>query len=111
MVNAVELFVVSPKLAHSGVVSDKRIVPTALSALAASGKAQWKFVATGITDLDEIAGLAEEFGLAPVWVMPQGTTPVDVLNGQRILADAVLTRGWNLSTRLHILLWGDERGR
>jgi 7-carboxy-7-deazaguanine synthase len=109
--NAVELFVVSPKLGHSGVAFDKRIVPTALAALAASGRAQWKFVAIGVTDLDEIAGLAEDFGLAPVWVMPQGTTPAAILDGQRTLADAVLARGWNLTTRLHILLWGDERGR
>ena len=26
------------------------------------------------------------------------------------LADDVIKRGWNLTTRLHILLWGDKRG-
>lgn len=111
VVDTVELFVVSPKLAHSGVSFGKRIVPNALAGLAESGKAQWKFVAANVTDLDEIAGLAEKFGLAPVWVMPQGATPAAVLDGQRALSDAVLARGWNLTTRLHILLWGDERGR
>ena len=111
VIEAVDLFVVSPKLAHSGVAFDKRIVPTALAALAATGKAQWKFVATAVTDLDEIDGLATEFGLAPVWVMPEGTTPASIVAGQRLLVDAVLDRGWNLTTRLHILLWGDDRGR
>jgi hypothetical protein len=27
------------------------------------------------------------------------------------LAEAVLARGLNLTTRLHILIWGAERGR
>jgi hypothetical protein len=29
----------------------------------------------------------------------------------RLLADEVIARGWNLSTRLHDLLWEDTRGR
>jgi 7-carboxy-7-deazaguanine synthase len=58
-----------------------------------------------------IADLVEQFALAAVWVMPRGTSPAAVLDGQRRLADAVLNRGWNVSTRLHILLWGDEPER
>lgn len=109
--NAVDLFVVSPKLANSGVEFSKRIVPTALGALTATGRAQWKFVVTDLADLNEIGRLADEYGLSPIWVMPQGTTAAAVLDGQRAVADGVLARGWNLTTRLHILLWGDERGR
>jgi 7-carboxy-7-deazaguanine synthase len=106
----VDIFVVSPKLAGSGVPRSVRIAPETVTALVATGKAQWKFVATTISELDEIAELAEGFALRPVWITPQGTTPADVLDAQRRLAEAVLRRGWNLSTRLHILLWGDERG-
>jgi 7-carboxy-7-deazaguanine synthase len=29
----------------------------------------------------------------------------------RLLADPVPARGWNLSTRLHTLLWENDRGR
>ncbi len=100
----VDLFVVSLKLAASGVVRTARVVPEAIAALAGTGKAHWKFVATTISDLGEIADLAGEFALRPVWIVPHGTTPGAVLDGQRRLADAVLRRGWNLSTRLHILL-------
>jgi 7-cyano-7-deazaguanosine (preQ0) biosynthesis protein QueE len=103
----VERFNVSPKLANSGVDRDKAIVPGALAALAATGKAGFKFVVTGPGDLDEIAALDVE----PVYVMAEGTTPEAVLATTRAVADAVSRRGWHLTTRLHVLLWGDERGR
>jgi 7-cyano-7-deazaguanosine (preQ0) biosynthesis protein QueE len=107
----VERFNVSPKLANSGVVEGKRIVPEALHALQATGKAAFKFVATGPGDLDEIQAIVDAHGLAPVWVMPEGTTPDAVIETARRMADAVVARGWSLTTRLHVLLWGDERGR
>jgi hypothetical protein len=28
----------------------------------------------------------------------------------QLLADAVLARRWNLTARLHVLVWGDRRG-
>lgn len=107
----VERFNVSPKLANSGVEEPNRIVPGALAALVASGKAAFKFVATGPDDLDEIASVVDAHALGPVFVMPEGTTPDAVLEGGRRLADPVAARGWSLTSRLHVLLWGDERGR
>lgn len=107
-------FNVSPKLASSGVAADRAIVPAALRALAAlgaEGRAAFKFVATGVDDLDEVQAIVDEHGLAPVWVMPEGRSPEAVVEGGRRLADAVVARGWHLTTRLHVLLWGDERGR
>ena len=103
----VEQFNVSPKLANSGVDGERRIVPSALAALAATGKAVFKFVVTGPADLDEIAAL----GVEPVHVMAEGTTADAVLATTRAVADDVAARGWHLTTRLHVLLWGDERGR
>jgi 7-carboxy-7-deazaguanine synthase len=108
---AVERFNVSPKTSNSGVARERAIVPDALAALLATGKAAFKFVATGVDDLDEIAAVVEEHGLAPVYVMPEGTDAATVTARGRALADAVTARGWHLTTRLHVLLWGDERGR
>lgn len=102
---------VSPKLANSGIALDKRIRPAALVALRATGRAVFKFVATAQTDLDEVAALVGAHHLEPVWIMPEGTDPTTVLDRARELAGPVLERGWNLTLRLHVLLWGDERGR
>lgn len=107
----VERFNVSPKLANSGIAEVRRTRPDALRALRDSGKAAFKFVAASVADLDEIAVLAERFGLAAVWVMPEGTDATTVLSRLRELSDDVLARGWNLTSRLHVLLWGDERAR
>jgi 7-carboxy-7-deazaguanine synthase len=107
----VDLFVVSPKLANSGVARHRRIVPAALRALAATGSVAWKFVAVAPADLDEIDALVTAYGLAPVWVMPEGTTEQQILARARGLVDPVLNRGWHFSLRLHTLLWADHCGR
>ncbi|WP_239338464.1 7-carboxy-7-deazaguanine synthase QueE [Frankia sp. CiP3] len=104
-------FVVSPKLAHSGMPRFRRIRPDALHAFAQTGKGAFKFVVRTEDDLDEVAELAGAHSLTPVWIMPEGATDGQVLAGIRRLADPVLARGWHLTSRLHILTWGDRRGR
>lgn len=109
----VHRFNVSPKLSSFAAYADaeQRINPEALRALMATGRAVFKFVAASIADLDEIADLQRRFDLQPVWVMPEGTDSGRLLTVMRDLADEVIGRGWNLSTRLHVMLWGDTRGR
>jgi 7-carboxy-7-deazaguanine synthase len=102
---------VSPKLANSGVAEADRIRPAALAALRATGRAVFKFVVTGAADLEEVAALAAAHRLDPVYVMPEGTTAEVVLTRMRELAGPALARGFHLTPRLHILLWGDVRGR
>src|SRR5437899_2568336 len=70
----------------------------------------FKFVACEVSDLDEVAAIVEECELADVRIMPEGTDAATVLRRSAALADDVLKRGWSLSTRLHILLWGNRRG-
>ena len=110
---AVHRFNVSPKLSSFAAYADaeRRINPDALRALMATGRAVFKFVAASIADLDEIADLQRRFDLQPVWVMPEGTDNGRLLAVMRDLADEVISRGWNLSIRLHVMLWGDTRGR
>lgn len=113
---AVTAFNVSPKLSSSGLPEHRRIRPDALQTLYRSGKAVWKFVVTHPAELDEIRQVLPLIDptsrpVEPIWVMPEGTTPEIVLDRLRLLAQPVIDHGWNLSTRLHILLWGDTRGR
>lgn len=113
LVEAVDGWNVSPKLASFAALDDagRRINADALTALAATGRAVFKFVACSLADLDEIAAVQRRFGLNPVWVMPEGVTTEQLLAGMRLLGDEAVARGWHLSTRLQILLWEDARGR
>jgi 7-carboxy-7-deazaguanine synthase len=111
VLRAAHAFNVSPKLSGSGLPVERRINAEALRMLVSSGKAVFKFVVGDLIELDEVAKLEAEYGLAPVWIMPEGTTHGRVSGGMTCLADEVLARGWNLTTRLHVLLWGDARGR
>jgi 7-carboxy-7-deazaguanine synthase len=103
-------FNVSPKLGNSGNTREERYKPAVLDALQRSGKAAWKFVVQEVADLDEIALLVDRHSLSPIYVMPEGIQPAAIAARGQMLADAVLVRGWNLTTRLHILLYGNRRG-
>jgi hypothetical protein len=43
--------------------------------------------------------------------MPEGRTQETLAERSPWVADAAVRRGHRFSTRLQILLWGDERGR
>lgn len=107
---------VSPKLAHSGDPEDARIVPAALHEfghLARANVADWKFVVADRGDLAEVNALVQRFNVpaSRVWVMPEGTDQATITGRAGDLADVVIGQGYNLTTRLHVLLWGQERKR
>jgi 7-carboxy-7-deazaguanine synthase len=111
VVDAVTRFTVSPKLANSNLLARQRIRPAVLRQFVLSGKASWKFVVQHPQELDEIKNLTTKYQLEPVWIMPEGTDSTTVLDRMRLLADPVLARGWNLTSRLQILLWENTRAR
>jgi 7-carboxy-7-deazaguanine synthase len=102
---------VSPKLAHSGNQQKARIVPTAIEALRATGRTSWKFVISNVDDLREVDDLVRAFKLDPVWLMPEGIDRATILERSAAVAEAAIIRGYGFTTRLHILVYGNERGR
>lgn len=102
-------FNVSPKLANSGNPADRRYKPEVLQAFEATGKAVFKFVVTD--DFTEVDTIVADNRLTNVWIMPEGTDAATIVERTQRLAEPAAERGWNLTTRLHVLLWGNERGR
>ncbi|MEY9945248.1 7-carboxy-7-deazaguanine synthase QueE [Kitasatospora sp. GAS1066B] len=103
-------FNVSPKLAHSGDPVRQRIVPGALRRFARTPGTTFKFVCRDTADLDEVAGLVAEMGIDSVWIMPEGQDRDAIDKHTRALVTSVIDRGWNITTRLHTLVWGHRRG-
>lgn len=105
-------FVVSPKLANSGIARTRRLKMDALQTFAEVGS-NFKFVVCQDEDKKEVEELVAQLGLLPerVWLMAEGVDAQSQLRGMREVAEWCIARGFNLSPRLHVLLWGNERGR
>ncbi|MFF0591406.1 7-carboxy-7-deazaguanine synthase QueE [Streptomyces sp. NPDC003781] len=103
-------FNVSPKLAHSGVAEDRRLVPETLKAFNALAGTCFKFVCSRTGDLAEVEQVVRDHALENIWIMPRGQSPEEITDGLRALADPVGARRWNLTGRLHVTLWGNQRG-
>lgn len=116
LVQRVEHFTVSPKLAHGGDPEGRRIKAGALGAfaeLALDGGAVMKVVVQDESDCWQAKALHREHGwpAGTLWLMPEGITADAVLATARELADTVLEVGAYLTLRQHTLLYGTERGR
>lgn len=112
LIELVDQWNVSPKLASSQNPLKRRRKTEALEAFAKLRGAEFKFVIGDDKDLAEADELAESLGLSPesVWLMPEGTDATSINEGAKRLVPECLRRGWHLSYRLHVALYGDQRG-
>lgn len=112
MTEAIDQFNVSPKLANSGNALDKRRRDPAMEAFARNPKADFKFVSTGQEDIMEILELTDRYDIPAhrVYLMPEGRTPEEVEAHQKDLVELAKVLNFNVTTRLHVLIWGAKRG-
>jgi 7-carboxy-7-deazaguanine synthase len=110
--NVVSQYNVSPKLEHSGNLLNKRIKWAALTWFAECPRAWFKFVVRSVDDLNEVDALVKNHGIIArrVQIMPEGVHCDDVLRVAREVASGAVRRGYGLSLRSHILVWGNGRG-
>lgn len=113
LANVARLVVASPKLASSAVPERARLRWGVLAEIAALPHAVFKFVIQSPADLREADDVAARLGLLPgrVWLMPEATNAAALGDGLRLLAPHAVSRGWSLSSRLQVAVWGDQRGR
>jgi 7-carboxy-7-deazaguanine synthase len=78
--------------------------------------ATFKFVVGSRADFDGVMSLLDEISLSKVVLMPEGITPERIIHASRDIAEWMLAypdaiTHVQLIPRLHILLWGNQRGR
>jgi len=104
---------VSPKLESSGNGLKARHRPSALAWFGAQSNAFFKLVIIGEDDLREVQELVTALALPPdrVLLMPEGTDAATLAERSRWLVDLCRQHGYRLGARLHVHIWGAERGR
>jgi 7-carboxy-7-deazaguanine synthase len=100
-------WVVSPKLSNS----KQNIESEAMEFWASRSYAVFKFVVEKEHDLDELEMIIQRFGISTdkVYVGLQGVTLESQTNTRMV--QKIIERGFHFSPRLHVLFWGQERGK
>ncbi len=90
-----------------------RYQPDILRRLMAEYEYQLKFVVSEAGDLDEINKMVEEIGADPsrVLLMPEGIHAETIRERARWMVDLCKRYKFRYSPRLHVDIWGNERGR
>lgn len=103
---------VSPKLANSGVLETKRIKTEILASLAASGKADFKFVVEQPENLEEIETVQalSQIPKSRVFLMPAASSLETLEENQGWVSRIAQEQGYRYSDRLHLRLYGAKRG-
>lgn len=107
----VDQFNVSVKLSNSGNQERKRLKQPALEAFAKMDNADFKFVVMDDADLPEILDIIDGHNIPHdrVFLMPEGRTEEEVKTHQETLVELAKKEGFNVTTRLHILIYGKKR--
>lgn len=109
-----EHITVSPKLPSAAAGSlDKVLNFDVLRHFAAMTNVAFKVVCSNVSDVELANELYDTIEATPDqrWVMPEGITGYDVVSSLRSITDLAIERGMNVSSRLHVTVWGTERGR
>jgi len=102
----------SPKFPNSGMTLDKTIKPEVLKDFQKRGKnTMFKFVICDPQDLQIVKNIVDENELNNIYIMAEGSNNKDQYLNMHNLAPAILEAGYNISPRLHTLLWNEERAK
>ena len=117
-----DLMSISPKLGNSTPIDDpvwksrheeNRDAPQVIRRWLEAFDYQLKFVVDHPDDVLEIDRYVERFDgveSGRIWLMPQAVTGEQIAERASWIREAAASRGWRVSPRLHIELWGNRPG-
>lgn len=104
-------FILSPKLNNANLSKKTLYTRDMMNEYKMYKNLYFKFVADE-DNLIEILSFIKNMGISnkKVYIMPEGTDSETILKRMKILEEYCITNGFNLSTRLHVLLHENKRG-
>ena len=113
LANTINQWNVSPKLANSENDIRHGYSLAVLNDFMAFEKSYLKFVLKDPDDCNEVVNIVNRLGISPnrVYLMPEGTTREEISRKSAWITELCLLHGYNFTTRAHILIWGDKRGK
>ncbi|HET9959895.1 MAG TPA: 7-carboxy-7-deazaguanine synthase QueE [Polyangiaceae bacterium] len=113
LLQRVDQWNVSPKLAHSEEPLERRMKPEVLRVLLATQRAYLKLVVRDAGDREEVEAVvsALEWPKSRVFLMPEARTVPEHRGRGDHVAELARQLAVRYSPRLHVLMFGGERGR
>jgi 7-cyano-7-deazaguanosine (preQ0) biosynthesis protein QueE len=104
---------VSPKLQNSGNSKVDREIDAVYKLFNTSDSSHFKYVLQNEIEFEEVQQLVKQYNINPhkMILMPEAGNKTELLARSRWLVELCKTGGYMFSLRLHILLWGNERGK
>jgi 7-cyano-7-deazaguanosine (preQ0) biosynthesis protein QueE len=113
MLGLVDHWSVSPKLQNSGNSKADREIDAVYKFFNTLNSSHFKYVLQSEIDFGEVQQLVKQYNINPhkIILMPEACNETDLLIRSRWLVELCKSGGYMFSLRLHILLWGNERGK
>ena len=111
--SSIDQWNISPKLANSENDDLKGYSLDTLHDFIGYKRSYLKFVLKDPDDCGEVVNIVNELGInsSRVYLMPEGITREEILRKSAWISELCLVHGYNFTTRAHILIWGDKRGK
>jgi 7-cyano-7-deazaguanosine (preQ0) biosynthesis protein QueE len=113
LLNLIDHWSVSPKLQNSGNPRLLREVPECYRLFAGTTSSHFKYVIQSKDDFKEVQTISDKYDVAPdkIILMPEAQSREALLDRSKWLVELCKAQGYLFCTRLHILLWDNERGK
>lgn len=109
--NCDDIFIVSPKLLSEDII--KKYTRRKLKFFLDRNHI-FKFVIGTMQELDTVLDFIKRLKLeennSKIYLMPKGTSVKEIRKSSKLLTPICLDKGWNLSDRQQVVIWGNKRG-
>ncbi len=113
LVSLIDQWNVSPKTSNSNNLIEQCEIANCYNFFKNNSKTFFKFVVENESDILEINELVKKYNIdkSKIILMPQAITKDDLISKESLIQDLCQKNSFRYTSRLHVLKWGNVRGR